>query len=127
MVQGGVRGDSRHLNEPLSPGPVRAVLPGVACISWGICRFWRNGHFQAAVAQSMFFVAVCAGDGLDGMFCAVFIAVVASFTRGTRRRSVWGREHVATVGEVISPSKDKGDEMRRQGTEHRNWYRRSRT
>jgi SHS family lactate transporter-like MFS transporter len=52
MVQGAWGVIPAHLNE-LSPGPVRAILPGFA-YQLGNLLASRNGHFQALLAQRFF-------------------------------------------------------------------------
>ena len=59
------------------------------------------------MAQSVFDGRLAPVLGWTVVFCAVLIAVVASLGREAQRRgSVWGREHVAMVGEVTLPSKE---------------------
>lgn len=82
MVQGAWGVVPVHLNE-LSPGPVRAVLPGLA-YQLGNLLASRNGHFQAAVAQSRFGGRLAPVMGWTVVFCAVFIAIVASLGREAR-------------------------------------------
>ena len=90
MVQGAWGVVPVHLNE-LSPGPVRAVLPGLA-YQLGNLLASRNGHFQAAVAESMFGGRLAPVLGWTVVFCAVFIAVVASLGREARGVDLSGAE-----------------------------------
>ena len=90
MVQGAWGVIPVHLNE-LSPGPVRAVLPGLA-YQLGNLLASRNGHFQAAVAQSVFGGRLAPVMGWTVVFCAVFIAVVASLGREARGADLSGAE-----------------------------------
>jgi SHS family lactate transporter-like MFS transporter len=88
MVQGAWGVVPVHLNE-LSPGPVRAVLPGLA-YQLGSLLSSRNVHFQAAVAQSMFGGRFAPVLGWTVVFCAVFIAVVVSLGREARGADLSG-------------------------------------
>ena len=90
MVQGAWGVIPVHLNE-LSPGPVRAVLPGVA-YQLGNMLSSRNVHFQAAAAQSVFGGRLAPVMGWTVVFCAVFIAVVASLGREARGADLSGAE-----------------------------------
>jgi SHS family lactate transporter-like MFS transporter len=90
MVQGAWGVIPVHLNE-LSPGPVRAVLPGLA-YQLGNLLASRNVHFQAAVAQSVFGGRLAPVMGWTVVFCAVFIAVVASLGREARGADLSGAE-----------------------------------
>jgi SHS family lactate transporter-like MFS transporter len=82
MVQGAWGVVPAHLNE-LSPGPVRAVLPGLA-YQLGNLLASRNGHFQAAVAQRHWGGRLAPVMGWTVVFCAVFIAVAVSLGREAR-------------------------------------------
>jgi SHS family lactate transporter-like MFS transporter len=86
MVQGAWGVVPVHLNE-LSPGPVRAILPGLA-YQLGNLLSSRNVHFQAAVAQHDFAGRLAPVMGWTVVFCAVVIAVVASLGREARGGSM---------------------------------------
>jgi SHS family lactate transporter-like MFS transporter len=90
MVQGAWGVIPVHLNE-LSPGPVRAVLPGVA-YQLGNLLASRNVHFQAAVAQRDWGGRLAPVLGWTVVFCAVFIAIVASLGREARGADLSGAE-----------------------------------
>jgi len=90
MVQGAWGIIPVHLNE-LSPGPVRAVLPGFA-YQLGTLVSSRNVHFQAAAAQSMFGGRLAPVMGWTVVFCAVFIAIVASLGREAHGADLSGAE-----------------------------------
>jgi MFS transporter, SHS family, lactate transporter len=79
MVQGAWGVIPVHLNE-LSPGPVRAMLPGLA-YQMGNLLSSRNGHFQALLAQRIFGGRLAPVMGWTVVVVAVFIAVVASLGR----------------------------------------------
>ena len=74
MVQGAWGIIPAHLNE-LSPGPVRAILPGVA-YQLGNLLASRNGHFQAALAQRFFDGRLAPVMAWTVVIVAVYIAVV---------------------------------------------------
>ena len=90
MVQGAWGVIPVHLNE-LSPAPVRAVLPGLA-YQLGTLVSSRNVHFQAVVGQSMFGGRLAPVLGWTVVFCAVFIAIVASLGREARGADLSGAE-----------------------------------
>ncbi|HEX5283120.1 MAG TPA: MFS transporter [Bryocella sp.] len=90
MVQGAWGVIPVHLNE-LSPGAVRAILPGLA-YQLGNLLSSRNGHFQAEVAQRVFGGRLAPVLGWTVVFCAVFIAVVASLGREARGADLSGIE-----------------------------------
>jgi SHS family lactate transporter-like MFS transporter len=79
MVQGAWGVIPVHLNE-LSPGAVRAVLPGVV-YQLGNLLASRNGHFQALAAQRMFGGRLAPVMGWTVVMVAAYIAVVASLGR----------------------------------------------
>jgi MFS transporter, SHS family, lactate transporter len=89
MVQGAWGVVPVHLNE-LSPGPVRAVLPGLA-YQLGSLFSSRNVHFQAVAAQNVFGGRLAPVMGWTVVFCAVFIAVVVSLGREKRGADLSGR------------------------------------
>ena len=69
----------------------RAVLPGLA-YQLGNLLASRNVHFQAAVAQSWFGGRLAPVMGWTVVFCAVFIAVVASLGREAHGADLSGAE-----------------------------------
>jgi len=90
MVQGAWGVIPIHLNE-LSPGPVRAILPGLA-YQMGNLLSSRNGHYQALAAQSLCHGRLAPVLGWTVVFCAVWIAVVASLGREARGPDLSGAE-----------------------------------
>jgi SHS family lactate transporter-like MFS transporter len=88
MVQGAWGVVPVHLNE-LSPGPVRAVLPGLA-YQLGNLLASRNVHFQAIAAQRMFGGRLAPVMGWTVVFCSVFIAIVAWLGREARGANLSG-------------------------------------
>jgi SHS family lactate transporter-like MFS transporter len=92
MVQGAWGVIPVHLNE-LSPGPVRAVLPGLAYQLGNLMASW-NGPFQAGVAQREFGGRLAPVLGWTVVFCAVFIAIVASLGREARGADLSSRQTV---------------------------------
>jgi SHS family lactate transporter-like MFS transporter len=76
MVQGAWGIIPVHLNE-LSPGPLRAVLPGLA-YQLGSLLSARNGHFQAEMAAKVFGGRLAPVMGWTVVVIAVFTAVVTS-------------------------------------------------
>jgi SHS family lactate transporter-like MFS transporter len=90
MVQGAWGVIPVHLNE-LSPGPVRAVLPGFAYQLGTLLSSW-NVHFQVVVGQSRFGGRLAPVLGWTVVFCAVFIAVVTSLGREAHGADLSGAE-----------------------------------
>lgn len=75
MVQGAWGVIPAHLNE-LSPGPVRAILPGLA-YQIGNLLSSRNGHFQALLATQFFGGRLGPVMGWTVVGIALFVALVA--------------------------------------------------
>ena len=92
MVQGAWGVVPVHLNE-LSPGPVRAVLPGLA-YQLGNLLASKNGPLQAAAAQRWFGGRLAPVMGWTVVFCAVLIAVLASLGKEARGADLSGGQTV---------------------------------
>jgi MFS transporter, SHS family, lactate transporter len=105
MVQGAWGVIPVHLNE-LSPGPVRAVLPGFA-YQVGNLLSSRNGHFQALMAQRLFGGHLAPVMGWTVVIVAIFIAVVVSLGKEAKGADLSGlteedSRQLTTGGGLIS-------------------------
>jgi SHS family lactate transporter-like MFS transporter len=92
MVQGAWGVIPVHLNE-LSPGAMRAVLPGFA-YQVGNLLASRNGHFQAEVAAKWFGGRLAPVMGWTVVVIAVLVAVVTSLGGEAKGADMSGRQTV---------------------------------
>lgn len=93
MVQGAWGIIPAHLNE-LSPGPVRAILPGLA-YQLGNLLASRNGHFQAEMAQRYFGGRLAPVLGWTVVVIAIYIVVATLVGREARGAALTVRQEVA--------------------------------
>jgi len=92
MVQGAWGVIPVHLNE-LSPGALRAVLPGFA-YQVGNLLASRNGHFQAELASKWFGGRLAPVMGWTVVVIAVLVAVVTSLGGEAKGADMSGRQTV---------------------------------
>jgi SHS family lactate transporter-like MFS transporter len=95
MVQGVWGIIPAHLNE-LSPGAVRAILPGLA-YQLGNLLASRNGHFQAELAQRYFGGRLTPVLGWTVVIVAIYIAVATSLGGEARGAELSVRQEVAEM------------------------------
>lgn len=90
MVQGAWGVIPAHLNE-LSPGPVRAILPGLA-YQLGNLLSSRNGHFQAALAERFFDGRLAPVMAWTVVIVAAYIVCMAGFGKEAKGIEMSGAE-----------------------------------